>query len=406
MKGPSLRWFLLLGLVACNNVRGEVPDGTRFSFPTAVTVDPDGDLAYVVSTNFDNYWQRGWITPIRLDPPEVLGDRILQVGSFGGDVVLDRRDDGFIRGYLSLRDGDALAWFEVRREEGGLPRLVCDLPGASGGQATCRDEDCLVLQGTLQDEEGDALDNRDPFAMALGAPVFQRGDEGMLHRHRPLYVGSLQDGVLMVLDVPEEGTPVLQGHLAWDPGLHSLVEIDLGDGRRVVFGTTRNRNAIHSAVVTWEDGQFRLSPRMPWTVPTIAASGDYGRGMAVSTDGARLYVAWRSPAALVVLARDREGLLAMDRLIPLSGSPGQVAVLRDPGGRETVFVTDFAGDSVYGVDPLEGKVLVRVPVGEGPYGIAIRANRAVVTNFESQDISVLDLDPDEPERTTEIARLP
>ncbi|MBP7125487.1 YncE family protein [Myxococcota bacterium] len=407
MKGIPLRWFLLLGLAACNNVRGEVPDGARFSFPTAVVADPDGDFAYVVSTNFDSFWQRGWVTPVRLDPPEVLSDAILQVGSFGGDLVLDRRPDGSTRGYLSLRDGDALAWFGIGREgEDRRPALACELAGKSSGQAVCLEDDALVLQGTIRDEEGDALDNRDPFALALGSPVIEEDDQGAEQRHRPLYVGSLQDGVVMVLDVPDEGLPVVQGHLLWDPGLHSLVEVSLGDGRRAVYGTTRNRNAIHSAVVTREDGAFRLSPRMPWTVPTIAASGDYGRGIAPSGDGRRLYVSWRSPAALLVLELDREGLLAMGRLVPLSGSPGQVAVHRRSDGRETVWVTDFAGDSVYGVDPEEETVLARVAVGEGPYGIAIAGDRALITNFESQDVSVLDLNPGEPDRAHEIARIP
>lgn len=407
MKGTPLYWCLLAGLVACNNVRGEVPDGSRFSFPTAVVADPEGDVAYVVSTNFDSSWQRGWVTPVRLDPPGIVADGILQVGSFGGDLVLDPRPDGTTRGYLSLRDGDSLAWFGIRREgEGREPRLACELPGTREDAAICPEDDALVLQGTIRDAEGDPVDSRDPFAMSLGSPVMEADAEGVLHRHRPLYVGSLQDGILLVLDVPEEGTPVVQGHLAWDPGLHSLIEVSLRDGRRAVFGTTRNRNAIHSAVVTREDGTFRLIPRMPWTVPTIAASGDYGRGIAASLDQSRLYVSWRSPAALLVLDLDREGLLAMRQVIPLAGSPGPLAVHRDTGPGETVWVTDFAGDSVYGVDPEQGRVLVRVPVGEGPYGIAIAGDRALVTNFESQDVSVLALDPADPDRTTEIARIP
>jgi len=47
-----------------------------------------------------------------------------------------------------------------------------------------------------------------------------------------------------------------------------------------------------------------------------------------------------------------------------------------------------------------------VAVGEGPYGIAIAGDRALITNFESQDVSVLDLNPGEPDRAHEIARIP
>jgi len=407
MKGLPLRWCLLLGLAACNNVRGEAPDGSRFSFPTAVAADPGGDFVYVVSTNFDSFWQRGWVTTLRVDPPGIVAGGMLQVGSFGGDLVIDRLPGGGARGYLSLRDGDALAWFDIRRDgDPGEPRLACALPGESAGSGTCLEDDALGLQGVLRDAEGDVLDNRDPFALALGAPVVEDDGNGGTQRHLPLYVGSLQDGVLVVLDVPQEGAPVLQGHLLWDTGLHSLVEVTLEDGNRALFGTTRNRNAIHSAGVVREDGVFRLVPRMPWTVPTIAASGDYGRGMAVSSDRKRLYVSWRSPAALLVLDLDREGNPSMRRLIPLAGSPGQVAVQGGGDGRDTVWVTDFAGDSIYGVDPEEGRTLVRVPVGEGPYGIAIAGGRAFVTNFESQDVSVVTLVADEPERAAETARIP
>ena len=76
------------------------------------------------------------------------------------------------------------------------------------------------------------------------------------------------------------------------------------------------------------------------------------------------------------------------------------------GGQEIVYVTDYEGDSVYAVDPVIPQVLDRISVGQGPYGIAIAADRAFVADFEEQKVSVVALGLADPDRHKEIKRLP
>jgi len=244
-----------------------------------------------------------------------------------------------------------------------------------------------------------AVASRDPFAVALGVD-----GPGL----RPLYVGSLLDGTLLVFQRDDAGTPSFAAGIGLRPGVHTLVEWPLPGGDRLVFASNRMFNEIHVVHVSLDlAGKVDLKVLDSVLVSNIDASGDYFRGLARSVDGPVMYAAFRSPPSLAVFDVEPAGRPVLRGLVPLHGAPSSVAVYVPAGkaGQEMVYVTNFSDDTVYCVDPRSMAVVDRVVVGDGPYGIAIAGTRAYVTDFEEHALSVLELDQASPDWNREIARL-
>ena len=246
----------------------------------------------------------------------------------------------------------------------------------------------------------------DPYALALG--------EGAPNGGRLLYVGSIQDGVFSVLTLDDTLTPKVNSAVVLASGLHSIVEGPVVDGRRRVYVSNRYSPLIHVVDVDCsEAGQAcELVVQSAIGISQVTSSGDYYRGLAISKDKRTLYAAHRSPASLAVFDVAEDGTVTERGLLALQGAPANVALLsREPGQSDLVYITDYSGDSLYCVDPETMNVVDHIYVGDGPYGIAILKDvtrtlqRAYVTNFEEDSLSVVDLDPDSPTWHQEIARI-
>lgn len=401
--GSPLALLVFLALAACSSVRGEVPDMGAFSYPTAVVSDPAGDTVYVVSTNFDSRWQFGWVTPIDVASLTILGSAGVETGSFAGEPVFESQSGKASRMVLPIRDDDTLALIDVARDRDGKALLSCgaDLPD---GRRRCGTDQSVSLLDVAKDREGNAVPAYDPFAVAIGSPVALPDDSSTFER--PLYVGSLVDGTFLVFSLREGEMPVYQGYQTLEEGLHTLVEVPISGNERVVLAGTRARNVMHVVRVRREDGVWTALAEEPVSIPQMSATGDYLRGMALSPRSPVLYVAYRSPSALAVFDIPADGRPVLRNFVALAGLPAGVAVYAPEGGPEIVYVTDFQGDSVYAVDPGIPAVIDRVPVGQGPYGIAIAGDLAFVADFEDQKVSVVALGLADPDRHREIKRLP
>ncbi len=404
-----LRRLALLAMVvmaACNQVRGEVPDTSKFSYPTQLVADPAGDTVYVVSTNFDSRWQYGWVTPIDATDLTILGASGVEVGSFAGDPVFELNDGKPTRMILPIRDGSTLAVIDLSRDQNGKAVLSC---GAvlSDGRRRCGSDRSIKLEGLAKNADGDSVDTRDPFAIAIGAPITVPADgDRPAGIERPLYVGSLQDGVILVFSIRDGEMPVYQDYQVFDAGLHTMIELKLSDTQRVLLASNRGKSELHVMAAGYQNGKWKALAQDPIVVAQSAASGDYFRGMVLSAHATVLYAAFRSPPSLAIFDVPADGRPVLRTFVALAGLPSGVAVYAPTGGTELVYVTDFAGDSLYVVDPAIPAVVDRIPVGQGPYGVAIAAERAFVADFEEQKVSVVALNPDDPEYHKEIKRLP
>ncbi len=396
----------LVALAACGQVRGEVPDTKAFSFPTSVVVDPAGDTVYVVSTNFDSRWQFGWVTPIDAAGPTILDQAAVETGSFAGEPAFESLNGTASRMILPIRDDDKLTLIDVTRDTDGKPVLSC---GAAlpDGRRRCGDESSTKLEGLARDPDDNVVAANDPFAITLGQPVVIVGDQGTPDTlERPLYVASLLEGTLLIFALREGSAPVYQGYQQLESGVHTLIEFPVSDDERVLLAGTRSRNIIYVLRVLRKDGVWTAMTEDPVAIPQSSATGDYLRGMTMSPRGPVLYAAYRSPPSLAVFDIPADGRPILRNFVALAGLPSGVAVYAPAGSPDIVYVTDFEGDSLYAVDPVVPEVLARVSVGQGPYGIAIAADRAFIADFEDQEVSVVALGLGDPDRHKEIKRLP
>jgi YVTN family beta-propeller protein len=154
-------------------------------------------------------------------------------------------------------------------------------------------------------------------------------------------------------------------------------------------------------------------------------AGDAPAALDLSADGHLLFVAnggraGVSDGTLSILdarsSRGGEEAEPMLATVPLGGDPGGVAVSPD-GRRVYVTNTAFTPDNVVFVvdvdtaftDP-DHAVVDRITVGNGPLGIAITPDgrRAYVANsaFGSTDVSIIDLEGEEPTRTVKVGSRP
>lgn len=418
---------LLLALAAgcAGSARGVAPDRGAFAWPSAVAVDPAGDFVYVVSSNFDSAFSGGTVVPVSvagideviaearasgatglvtvpLTDPRLASAGAAIIGSFGGEIAMLRSGD-LTFGFVAVRDGDRLQWFSVERGPEG-PTLVCAT--GESDEPRCDATHSVPLEWDDPSERYGNVPGTDPYAVAVGA--------GLEQGSPIIYAGTIRGGSLVVLAPGPDGKPEVLTAVPIGSGIHSIAEGPLVGGRRVVYVSSRFRNEIHVIEVRRVEGGGTLAePRQPVIIAQVSSTGDYWRGLAMSADGRRLYAALRSPNALAVFDIDPEtGDPALRGLVALFGAPASLAVVPGPTpGQDTVYVTDFSHDGLYAVDTLSMSVLDRIPVGDGPYGVAIASRpdgtgrRAFIPLFEEDALSVVDIEPGSPTYHTELARV-
>lgn len=118
---------------------------------------------------------------------------------------------------------------------------------------------------------------------------------------------------------------------------------------------------------------------------TIAV-GATPQGVAVSPDGATLYVVNQGPDTVSVIDTDTQSVTAT---ISVGVNPILVAVSPDGG---TVYVTNNGGSSVSVIDAGTNTVTATIPVGVSPYGVAVSPDGATVyvANYQDNTVSVID----------------
>jgi len=139
-------------------------------------------------------------------------------------------------------------------------------------------------------------------------------------------------------------------------------------------------------VLVANEGSGTVSVIEGTSVVATIPVGNRPRGLAVSKDGRRAYVALGKDDAVAVI--DIPTKSVVDR-IPVGTDPEQVALSTD--GR-TVYVSNEALDSATAVAIDGHAVTFRVPVGKEPEGVTVKPNAAKVYVTGESDSSVTVLD--------------
>ena len=143
------------------------------------------------------------------------------------------------------------------------------------------------------------------------------------------------------------------------------------------------------------------------TLP-ISSGAEYSRAVTMSSDGGRLYVAYRNPNSVLVIdtSLSRAGV-PVDRLVDTIGVGGQPAQLltaptREDGG-ELLYVSCFDTDDIWVVDPESRAVVDVIRLPHAPYGMTAvkvpgRGWTLYAGMFTQHRLAVIDLDPSDANR--------
>ncbi|MFT5433095.1 MAG: YVTN family beta-propeller protein, partial [Myxococcota bacterium] len=178
--------------------------------------------------------------------------------------------------------------------------------------------------------------------------------------------------------------------------------------------TTKNSDRLFAVTVDDTGTDVAFQTRVV-NIPNSTNGSDFGRGIAFNDSGTLAFIAYRTPASLLVMDTSvgtdgRAANIVIDN-VPLATGPASVAVANSaPGGGELVYVTLFDSDEVAVIDPRRLEVVALIPTGDGPFDITIVQQagvaRAYVTLFEEGAIGVIDIDPTSVFYHQEIARIP
>jgi len=382
VKGIVVRLALigLAGLVvaACTD---EPPlpayQGEGVCYPVGLTPDPAGRYLYVAGANFNRAFRGGVVRVYDTKTDSFTDASTVQIPSFASTLTPQvLPDDGKtqrLRMYVAARDDDSVTAVQARRTGTAAPTIGCN----GKKQAGCP-EKCDKKATFGGEKESDLNIGVDPIELSLAK--HPNGADKLLH------VAATGDGRMTVLQVAEgangEADITGIGHITLPFGLADTVTSPL-TGRTYVSNSRAPRLYTYSVdyssagpASSSDDEKSARGVRSHRSVVLPSAgAGEYGRGMALSADGSRLYLAYRNPNALVVvdIAPDITGEPA-DRVlgvIGLGGSPARVLVApTGPKGRELVYVSCYGSDDIWVVDPSVRSVLGVARLPHSPYAMA------------------------------------
>jgi DNA-binding beta-propeller fold protein YncE len=419
LKRPLVFTVLLFAAACGPTTTSKPPPSDRFYYPTGLSfVRPAGStdgFLYVASSNFDRRYDFGSVLAVDLaqiglpalgapgadlEPVQLtqlpIGDTgVAYIQSFAGEM----------EGFPLLNGGTRL--FVPSRAEGQLiqaidaqgPALAC--PNAQG-ERNCADTS-LSLVANLESESGVP---RAPQPFGVG--ISPQGD---------VYVTHLE-----AVDSPPTSDRDFRAYLvglsAQDPQLtnESFVPMptlasSIAVGSRYLFLSGRNSSRLGFHLVTLLDRNTdqQVQPLLEFDFRVADA-----RGIALSSDEQRLYVAGRGPDTLLVIevkgATTEAPLLRIVRAIPLRAQPNEVKLVPRPGQGDLVAVTCSTDGSLVLYDAEVGDLVAQLQVGAQPFSIAVDSKgpgaRLYVSNFADGRVAVVDIpDLTQPRQARVVAHL-
>jgi hypothetical protein len=368
--------LLGLGLLAagCDSRQfgGEPYPIGSLHFPLSLTRDPTQRWAFVVNANFDLAYRSGAVSLLDTATNRVVPGVGVEVGSFGGNLELLVRDGAVVRGYLPVREGDALYLLDVGTQD-GHPMVSCSADGA----VTC-DEAHRVTRVTEDTEIGD-----DPFGAVVYYDAARDADL--------LVVTELAGGGADVFELGPDGTPTGLGRIELNaPGMLSPIYVP-ETGRLVV--PNKFYDQLITFAVDFDAQPLAARDRRDLSLPVSLSSQDYFH--AVLQVGRTLYVADRNSDSIVVVDALTERITGT-----LPAIPGVTSLAYAQPG--LLLATSFEERRIVAIDLGARAVIKVVGLLHKPYDVAtvdlpdLGLKRAFFTSFNEGRVGAIELDPASP----------
>jgi hypothetical protein len=354
---------LLLGgvlLAGCEDNAGLPRDPLPFvRFPVSLGADSTGQFLLVAGANFDRSYRAGVVRTVDTATDLYSPGTSTEIPGFAGAMALLPTAIGAQASHaiVPAREDDSITLLDLGNAT--PPPVTCGTVDADGRCDSAHHIGSLTGTVTVGD---------DPVDVAL---------ERLDAQHFRAHVVATTDGRISIFDVDASVTP---------PKLVVADALILGAGLTSVVVSSLNGHIYVSDMRASQVHVYHMEPRADPTAPwhavldsAISMPGsallDYGRDLALSSDGGTLYVAWRSPNALLTvdISPGDDGLprnKVID-MLPLGAGPAQLAVApTGPNGRDLVYVSCYNTDSVWVIDPQRRGYEAIVPLPHAPYAVS------------------------------------
>lgn len=347
---------------ACNEepgLPGESGVAPRYPIAMVAQPAPYGRFVYVAGANFDRKYRAGvlrvidtktdtWLaapdgSPLGLEIPGYAGGMAVQarpLPSANTATSLAEAASSLVRIFATARDDDSVTVIDI----GGTstPTLDCGVRTTLG---VCNENHRIGDLGV------DAV-GADPIAVSVAS-----GPNG----HLRLHTIATTDGRVAVFDLPaalglgQAVTWTALDAISLNAGLADIVTSPL-TGRTYVSDSRSNQIRIYTMQPSGVADKPWKIVQDPSIVLPAGNTRDYGRGMVLSSDASKLYLAYRSPPALIVvdIAPGPTGVPhnVVQDLIPLGEKPAQIVLApTGPQGRDLLYISCFGEESIWVIDP-------------------------------------------------------
>ncbi len=232
-----------------------------------------------------------------------------------------------------------------------------------------------------------------------------------------LHVAAASDGQVSLLELATDASESahkdarLLDSTEFGAGLSAVLTSPV-TGRTYVADTRLHKLHNHS-LVAMQDSKtgvrtgYKIEQHAAVLLPQ-ATGTEFSRGMTLSLDGSRLYIAYRSPNAMLIvdIAPTANGGPAnkLVGVVGLGGRPASVVVApTGPGAVERAYIACFGTDDIWVVDPALRIVVDTIRLPHSPYALAAVSVpdadggpsrwRLYAGLFSKHEIAVLDIDP-------------
>jgi hypothetical protein len=413
------------------------PPTGNFYFPTGLVYSDSSSsqkgVLYVANSNFDRRYTSGSVQAVPLDGVGTGGTPLPAIGtasSGGAPLSITNLGTGLSQVYIQSFAGEMTRYPKT----GETMRLFVPSRGDLNPLQVI-----TAVGPTLQCLDG----SRDCTRSSPSLSAFQNVGDGKPRDVEPLGVGvgtttgSTMEGQVVVTQLKNADSPVLSGN-----NLESYVVIVNGTtpppftvtadnfvslgfvadgngattnsvavGQRFAYASERYKT-VDGALFVMVDGLRRLfyDSLLQFSFRVLEA-----RGVALNADESRLYLASRTPDALVVIGIVNPTAdlptIRVIATVPLPAGPNEVALIPRIGRGNLVAVTSTTAGTVSVYDEDLGVVTAQLTgVGLQPFGLAVQtagqAARLFVSCFGDSRVAVIDIpDLTRPEQVQLVAFL-
>jgi DNA-binding beta-propeller fold protein YncE len=464
MRPFALATFLAAILGCTPQTPPRPPLTDRFYYPTGIFHVPSADgpdgILYVASFNLDKRYDEGTLLAVDLSrvfagglvtdydggfsdagpvvvglpplgapvgpygPLDVQSLSIADAGwvwiqSFAGELTGFNLPDGGLRLFVPSRaEGDYLQVVEANAD-----RLSCF--GTSDGDPNCILSSPSLTSLVPPGDAGIVQANSKPRApQPFGVGISPAGQLFVTHiapADDPINSATNLDAYLVELSALQPfaaGAPFLD-----QTAFHSLSVNALYSGPSNSVAVGKRFAYITGRFITPIGATLRTFDQQTQNVNEVGFEADFAtleaRGVALSADESRLYIATRSPDALLVAAiSDPQDALGayrvhIERSVPLPEGPNEIQIISRAaiGMGDLVVITCTSANTVVVYDANLGQLVADFPsVGSQPFGVTVdnrgAAARLYVSDFGESRVAVIDMpDLSLPQQSNLVARL-